>query len=121
MPDERSLVDDPSSSVHSTLLRLVRDRDPEAWRRLVHIYGPLVYQWCRSRGLQPSDAADVMQAAFHAAAANIGQFEGSAGAGSFRAWLWTIARNKLRDFYRHQARQARGHRACHRAISFRGR
>ena len=60
-----------SSSVHSALLRQVREHDAQAWGRLVRIYGPLVYQWCRSQKLQASDAADVMQEVFQSVAANI--------------------------------------------------
>jgi RNA polymerase sigma-70 factor (ECF subfamily) len=97
-----------SSAVHSTLLQQVRDQDPDAWQRLVQLYGPLVYQWCRSQGLQASDAADVMQDVFQSVATNIEQFRGKRRGGSFRAWLWTIARNKLRDYYRRAKREIQG-------------
>jgi RNA polymerase sigma-70 factor (ECF subfamily) len=96
-----------SSSSHSTLLRQVRTQDPDAWRRLVYIYGPLIYQWCRSQRLQAADAADVMQEVFHSVAASIKQFAGRRP-GSFRGWLWMIARNKIRDFHRRERKQVRG-------------
>jgi len=96
-----------SSSNHSTLLRQVRTHDSDAWRRLVYIYGPLIYQWCRSQRLQAADAADVMQEVFHSVAVNIKQFAGRRH-GSFRGWLWMITRNKIRDFHRRERKQVRG-------------
>ena len=44
-----------------SLLLAARDGQPEAWNRLVHLYGPLVYRWSRRAGLQSSDAADITQ------------------------------------------------------------
>ena len=49
-------IEAPASS--PSLLVAVQRRDPEAWRRLVSIYGPLVYDWGQRKGLQAADAAD---------------------------------------------------------------
>jgi RNA polymerase sigma-70 factor (ECF subfamily) len=93
----------PSSDSTSTrLIARIRRRESDAWQRLVSSYGPLVYGWARQAGLQASDAADVLQETFRAVAAGIDGFEhGSAGT-TFRGWLWTIARNKIRDHFRRQ-------------------
>ena len=40
---------DPGS-VSSTLLERLKARRPEAWERLVDLYGALVYRWCRWAG-----------------------------------------------------------------------
>src|SRR2546429_6346288 len=45
-----------------------------SWRRLADLYGPLVYGWCRGRGLQPADAEDVLQEVFLTVASRIGDF-----------------------------------------------
>ena len=45
----------------SLLLRLRNPRDSEAWGTFVETYTPLVYAYCRRRGLQASDVADVTQ------------------------------------------------------------
>jgi RNA polymerase sigma-70 factor (ECF subfamily) len=100
---DRSL--DPGSA-SSTLLERVRLEQPEAWRRLVDLYGPLVYRWCRRCGLQPSDAADVVQEVFAAVSQHIGSFERRSGQGGFRAWLSTITRNKVHDFFRRRSTRA---------------
>jgi RNA polymerase sigma-70 factor (ECF subfamily) len=78
----------------------VRSRDQAAWERLVRLYTPLVYCWCRHGGLQAADAADVGQEVFQAVARNIDNFRRERPGDSFRGWLRTITRHKLADFYR---------------------
>jgi RNA polymerase sigma-70 factor (ECF subfamily) len=94
---------DSSSSIHSTLLRAVRQHDPEAWERLVHLFSPLIYDWCRQQSLQASDAADVMQEVFRAVMKGVDTFRRRRPGDSFRGWLWKITRNKVRDHYRDRA------------------
>jgi len=88
----------------------VKARDPEAWRQLVRIYGPLVYAWCQQCGLQAEDAADIVQEVFGSVASSVSEFRRERPGDSFRGWLWTITRNKIRDHFRAlQGRaQARG-------------
>lgn len=46
----------------SLLGRLAGESDSSAaWEEFVRIYGPQVLRWCRARGLQECDAADVCQ------------------------------------------------------------
>jgi RNA polymerase sigma factor (sigma-70 family) len=91
-----------------SMLERVRAADPEAWRRLVHLYSPLIYSWCRRADFGSEDAADLMQDVWSAVSVNIGRFERSSEYGSFRGWLWTITRNKLRDFWRSRVGRAAG-------------
>ena len=63
----------PPSIASSLLLRL-KAQDAEAWKRLVRLYGPVVYGWCRRAGLRAEDAEDVGQEVFQAVARNIGSF-----------------------------------------------
>jgi len=81
----------------------VKGQDPEAWGRLSRLYGPEVYRWARQVGLQDSDAADIAQDVFLAVVNNIHKFRRDKPNDSFRGWLWTIARNKIRDFFRQRA------------------
>jgi RNA polymerase sigma-70 factor (ECF subfamily) len=92
-----------SAATSLTMLDRVRASDPDAWRRLVHLYGPLVFAWCRRAGLGPEDAADLLQEVWGAVAAHVAAFRRTAESGSFRGWLWTITRNKLRDHFRARA------------------
>lgn len=89
----------PSETVSSGLLHRVRSRDPEAWERLARLYGPLVYRWARQAGLQDADAADVTQTVFANVARSIDGFDRRNGNGTFRGWLWTIARNEVRKTF----------------------
>jgi RNA polymerase sigma-70 factor, ECF subfamily len=93
------------SSISSTLLSQIRARRPEAWQRLVDLYGPVVYRWCRQTGVSRADAADVAQEVFASVSAHLDQFRHDRPSDSFGAWLRTIARNKVCDHYRrHQGR-----------------
>jgi RNA polymerase sigma-70 factor (ECF subfamily) len=93
------------SSVSTSLLIRLKAHDQEAWRRFAELYGPEVYRWCRQAGLQPQDAADVSQEVFQAVAVSLGDFRRERPGDSFRGWIWTITRNKLRDAWRHAERQ----------------
>jgi RNA polymerase sigma-70 factor (ECF subfamily) len=83
-----------------SMLERVRADDADAWRRLVQLYSPLVYSWCLRAEISNDDAADLMQEVWGSVAKHIGRFERTTERGTFRGWLWTITRNKLRDFWR---------------------
>ncbi|MEK6239523.1 MAG: sigma-70 family RNA polymerase sigma factor [Planctomycetales bacterium] len=92
-------ADDPGSTSLG-LLEQVQARQVEGWDRLTQLYGPLVYRWARECGLQGGDAADVAQDVFRAIVMSVGDFQKTREGDSFRGWLWTITRNKIRDFFR---------------------
>jgi RNA polymerase sigma-70 factor (ECF subfamily) len=71
-----------------------------AWERLVDLYAPLVYHWCRRARLGPEDAADVFQDVFRAVALHLAGFRRDRPGDSFRGWLRAITRNKIRDHFR---------------------
>jgi RNA polymerase sigma-70 factor, ECF subfamily len=89
-----------SISTSTGLLERVKIGDADAWRRLARLYSPLVYRWARTWGMQPNDAADVVQETFAAVARGIDGFRADLPQSSFRGWLWTIARNQVRLHYR---------------------
>ncbi|MCI0702834.1 MAG: sigma-70 family RNA polymerase sigma factor [Planctomycetia bacterium] len=90
--------DKPDLATSVSLLNRAKVFEPAAWARLVDLYGPLVYRWCMRAGLQPADAADVGQEVFSAVARAIAKFRRERPGDSFRGWLYTITRNKLRDW-----------------------
>jgi RNA polymerase sigma-70 factor (ECF subfamily) len=98
-----SAADPPTSC--SSLLAGVRQLDPQAWQRLTAIYGPTVYGWARRQGLQPADAADLLQQVFASVAVNIGHARWDRPGDSFRGWLWTVFHSRLMDHYRQARRQ----------------
>lgn len=93
------------SSISSTLLDQIRARRPEAWQRLVDLYGPVVYRWCRQLGVACADAADVVQDVFAAVAAGAERFHRDGPGHSFGAWLRTITRSKVCDHFRRRRGQ----------------
>jgi RNA polymerase sigma-70 factor (ECF subfamily) len=94
----RSAGDSSSTSV--SLLDRARRQEERAWERLVELYGPLVYRWCRQWGLSPSDAADAGQEVLQGVWLALPSFAHSGRTGAFRRWLKTIAHNKGRDLWR---------------------
>jgi RNA polymerase sigma-70 factor (ECF subfamily) len=98
------LYSEVPGSTSVSLLERVKAHDQDAWRRLVQLYGPLVYQWCRRWELRHDDVADVFQEVFQAVAAQIPSFRRDRPGDSFRGWLWTITRHKLADHFRRQGR-----------------
>jgi RNA polymerase sigma factor (sigma-70 family) len=88
----------------SLLLRLRDPKDAEAWRIFVETYTPLVYAYCRRRGIQDSDVADVTQEVMAQVMRSISDFSYQAERGRFRDWLGTITRTKLLRFLSKNAR-----------------
>jgi RNA polymerase sigma-70 factor (ECF subfamily) len=92
----------------SSLLDRVRADEAGAWDRLVALYAPLLYHWCRRFRLQEEDLADVFQEVFKTLVVHIGQFRRVRQNDTFRGWLWTIARSKVLDLLRKRSREAPG-------------
>ncbi|MDR3633227.1 MAG: sigma-70 family RNA polymerase sigma factor [Isosphaeraceae bacterium] len=93
-------------STSRSLLGLAREGDATAWDRLSTLYAPLVFHWCRLRGLREADAADVVQDVFQAVATHLGPFRKHDAGDTFRGWLRTITENKIRDHFRRSAHEA---------------
>ena len=94
-----------SSSASSSFLEGIKVRDPKAWQRMVDLHGPVVYGWARRAGLQPLPAGKVVQDVFRTVAVRVEEFRGEGEHESFRAWVWTIARNRIENYLQKQADQ----------------
>jgi len=88
----------------SLLLRIRDTQDRRAWTEFVEIYAPLIHGYARKHGLQSADAADLTQEVLRCVAGAAGRLEYDPGRGSFRGWLFTIVRNRLRNFLAGQRR-----------------
>jgi len=80
----------------SLLERLRQPGQPEAWRRFVQLYTPLLFHWARRLGLQEQDAADLIQDVFLVLARKLPDFTYDRRQ-SFRGWLRTVTLNKWRE------------------------
>lgn len=93
-----------SSATSMTLLERARNQDAQAWEHLVALYAPLVYRVCRVAQLTPHDAADVVQEVLSAVNRNLSTFHRDRAGDSFRGWLLTVAKNKIRDHFRRRVK-----------------
>jgi RNA polymerase sigma-70 factor (ECF subfamily) len=100
MADSNANSGEGPSVTSLSLLARARDKDQAAWRRLVSVYYPVVYGWCRQARLQQADAADVTQNVFESVYRSITSFRHRRPTDSFRAWLRTITKNKIKDWAR---------------------
>lgn len=90
-------------STSSGLINRSKQGDAAAWQELTDIYGRFVYSWCRRYDLSPPDSADIVQEVFAAVAQKFDSFQMDRADSTFRGWLWTITRNKIRDVQRKRA------------------
>jgi RNA polymerase sigma-70 factor (ECF subfamily) len=90
----------------SLLVRVRDPRDQEAWRTFLDLYAPLIYGFGRKSGLQDADAADLTQTVLTAVSTSIGRLEYEPDKGTFRGWLFGVARNQLGKWRRSQRQPA---------------
>lgn len=100
--DENASASHSVSSTSRSLLARLRDDDASAWERLVSLYAPMVYFWCRKQRVPKQDLPDVVQEVFKSVAVNITGFRKQRSGDTFRGWLRTITRSKVADYYRRQ-------------------
>ena len=86
----------------SLLERLRQPDSAAAWERFVELYSPVLYHWARRAGLEEHDAADLVQELFVLLVEKLPHLAYDPQR-RFRGWLWTVARNKLRERMRKRA------------------
>jgi RNA polymerase sigma-70 factor (ECF subfamily) len=91
------MIDAPPTRA-SLLVRIRDGHNQEAWQQFVQLYAPVVYGFARKRGLQDADAADVMQDVLRSVSQAVGRLNYDPSRGSFRGWLYTVARSKIFNF-----------------------
>lgn len=105
--EDKRMSDAPQTRP-SLLVRIRDAQDGRAWAEFVEIYAPLVYAFVRRGGLQDADAADLTQEVLCAVARAARRLDYQPERGTFRSWLLTVTRNKLRNYLSRQQPGARG-------------
>lgn len=100
--------DSLSDNTSLTLIGSAKLSDPDAWRRLVQLYSPAIFRWAKRADLKDEDAADIVQDVWASVSENLSRFHRDQNTGTFRGWLWTITRNKVRDLARRRGDSADG-------------
>ncbi len=101
-------MDDFPDTRRSLLVRLREARDDAAWAEFIAIYDPLVYRLARRRGFQDADARDLCQDVLRAVAGAIDRWDPDPARGSFRGWLFRIARNLMLNYLVSQRKHPAG-------------
>lgn len=106
---ERDNVDS-QASIASSLLLAIQSKDDAGWKRFENLFGPVIETWLLKSRMHHADASDLKQEVLHQVWLKVGDFRRGGMGTTFRGWLWTITRNKLRDHFRRQDRtpQAQG-------------
>jgi RNA polymerase sigma-70 factor (ECF subfamily) len=99
----------PQFETRITLLGRLRATpdDPAVWSEFVDWYGRNIHNWCRSWGLQATDAQDVTQEVLLNLSVQMHGFNYDPN-GSFRAWLKTLTRRAWHVYVAKQRKAGRG-------------
>ncbi len=101
-PELRSSPQTPKS----LLLRLCDVNDHESWHLFFAIYSPVLREYFQRRGLQVADCDDLVQEVLASVVKAMRESRYDSTKGRFRAWLGTVAANRLSNFFRGRARYA---------------
>ena len=96
-----------NESTRSSVIRAVADTQNEAaWQRLFDLYAGFVFSIARSKGLNDSDADDIVQTVFADLARNLPTFEYDRAKGRFRSYLSGLVHWRVNDRLRSGKRDA---------------
>lgn len=101
----------PVETPVSLLERLRVPGDERAWERFAELYTPILLHWAQRLGLQPQDAADLVQDVFAVLVRKLPDFTYQRGK-RFRGWLHAVLLHKWQDRFRRRALPASADRTA---------
>ena len=101
-------MDETPATRPSLLVRLCNLQDQQSWDEFYAVYQPLVFRMARSQGFQDADASELTQEVFVAVASAIDRWDPDPKRGSFRGWLFRIARNLMINWVAYRRRHPGG-------------
>ena len=96
---------DPLPTRETLILRLRDPEDDASWSEFAEIYTPLLYGYCKKRGIQQADAADIAQDVMRSVALAMRRFEYDPEKGKFKAWLFTAVRHAIGRHFKNLKRR----------------
>lgn len=88
-----------------TLIGRIQDvEDAAAWGEFVDLYGPMIINFCRKRGVAEHDIEDITQEVLSSMSQAIRNFDYDPEKGTFRSWLYRFVRNRLSRHWRWRER-----------------
>lgn len=116
--DDDAAGEDRARSEETAWLEQVRDRgDRGAFEALFARLTPRLVAWTRAQGCEPALAETVVQDVMLAAWTRAHRFD--AARASARTWLYSLARNRMIDYFRSRGRRERAHDALAQDVSAR--
>jgi RNA polymerase sigma-70 factor (ECF subfamily) len=98
----------------SLVLRLKNRQDWRAWDQFDKLYRPMLRRVALRRGLQDSDAEEVVQDVMMTVLQSIQEYQSNGNVGAFRCWLQTIANRKaINRMLRDQKHRGSGRTEVH--------
>jgi len=99
--------DDNSSGAEAQLIQALKQGKPEAQESLVKCYAPVLLSYIRRWIGNLQDAEEILNDVLCAAITKIDSFDPSKSRSPepFRTWVYTIAKNKIRDHLRERKRK----------------
>lgn len=89
-----------------SLLRLLgSELDQNAWKQFTELYSPVIYRYCRRKGLQEADALEVLQDVLLQVYQYIAAFDYDPDRGRFRAWLQSVTHSRLCRYWKKTAKR----------------
>jgi RNA polymerase sigma factor (sigma-70 family) len=88
----------------SLLTRLKSADDQDGWQRFFDTYAAVIHALAVRSGLNAAEADDALQETMLSVAREMPGFQYDRAKGSFKAWLFQIARRRIADQFRRRAR-----------------
>lgn len=104
---------DPSLAARQSLRTWLRDwEDRLSWPDFFETYWPLIYSAAIHAGLTDAEAQEVVRETVFCIAASLGGFSAETGCGSFKSWLLTTTRRRIRKQFNNRQVQPQRAGAC---------